>query len=107
MPVEGHFARLSMPLSARDKRVLAVVGIAVVIAAVVLAAVLLTRPSRSSAGCVVATFPSTMGGATLRSCGAAAHTLCRTRGPYDPSIAGACLLQGFAADLRRGASTTP
>ena len=58
------------------------------------------RPAaQSNAGCVVVDVPSTMGGATVRSCGAAAHEFCRTQGRRDRTVATACTTQGFAADV--------
>ena len=58
------------------------------------------RPAaRSDAGCIVVDVPSTMGGATVRSCGAAAHDFCRTQGKLDRTVAAACVTQGFAADV--------
>lgn len=60
------------------------------------------RPAaQSNAGCVVVNVPSTMGGATVRNCGAAAHEFCRTQGRLDRSVAIACTAQGFAADVPR------
>ena len=106
MPVEGHWERANTPLRARDRRVLrrrrwcrrrwrwSVLGVAYAL-----------RPAaRSNAGCVVANVPSTMGGATVRSCGPQAHELCRTQGKIDRAIAEACISQGFAADVPRAPS---
>ena len=100
MPVEGQWQRANTPLSRRDKRLLG--GLAVLAAAGAAAAgIALATHSGSSpaAGCVVVDVPSTMGGARLRNCGAAAHRFCRTEGRRDPRIADACRRQGFAADL--------
>ena len=100
MPVEGQWKRANTPLSRADRRLLAVVAVVVAIAAAVAGIVVATRPSDASGrSCVVADVPSTMGGARLRSCGAAAHSFCRTQGPRDRSVAAACRRQGFAADL--------
>jgi peptidoglycan/LPS O-acetylase OafA/YrhL len=102
MPVEGHAERLVTPLRRRDRIVLAAVAAAAAVAAVVLVVAWATRPAPpSNAGCVVVAVPSTMGGTTLRGCGAAAHALCRTRGRVDRTIAEACAAQGFAADVQR------
>ena len=101
MPVEGQWQRAGTPLSRRDKRLLAA---AAAIAATVVAAagaVYAAHPSgRSDAGCVVVRLPSTMGGAEVRNCGAAAHTFCRLRGKADATVAAACRRAGFATDLR-------
>jgi hypothetical protein len=102
MPVEGHWERANTPLRARDRRVLVMVAVAAALALVALGVAYALRPAaRSDAGCVVANVPSTMGGATVRSCGAQAHELCRTQGKIDRAIAEACVSQGFAADVPR------
>jgi hypothetical protein len=98
MPIEEQ-ARA--PLGGRDKALLAAVAVALVIAAVVGGVLFATRGSSSNAGCVVVAVPSTMGGASLRNCGAAAHEFCRTQGKRDPTIAAACREQGYAADVAR------
>jgi len=101
VPVEGQWQRANTPLSRRDKRLLG--GLAVLAAAGAAAAgiAFATHSGSSGAGCVVVDVPSTMGGARLRNCGAAAHRFCRTEGRRDPRIAAACRKQGFAADLAR------
>jgi hypothetical protein len=105
MPVEGHWERANTPLRARDRRVLLVVAAVAVVALVVLGVAYALRPAaRSDAGCLVANVPSTMGGATVRSCGSQAHELCRTQGKIDRAIAEACISQGFAADVPRAPS---
>jgi len=99
MPVERRSQRANAPLGRRDKRVLAAVAVVAAVAAVALVVVLLTRPSSPSvSGCLEVKVPSTMGGASLRACGADAHAFCRTQGG-DARIAAACRRQGFAADL--------
>jgi hypothetical protein len=98
MPIEGQ-ARA--PLGRRDRIMLAAVAIAVLAGAAVGGVLLATRGSHSNAGCVVVAVPSTMGGASLRNCGAAAHAFCRTQGKRDPTIAAACREQGYAADVAR------
>lgn len=105
MPVEGHWERANTPLRARDRRVLVVAAVVTVIALAALGVAYALRPAaRSDAGCVVANVPSTMGGATVRSCGPQAHQLCRTQGKIDRAIAEACISQGFAADVPRAPS---
>ena len=103
MPVEGQWQRANTPLSRRDKRLLAALA---TLAATGLVAVgiafAMHSSSPSEAGCVSVDVPSTMGGARLRNCGAAAHRFCHTQGPLDPRIAAACRRQGFAADLPNG-----
>jgi hypothetical protein len=99
MPLEGQWERANTPLGPRDKRLIAAVGVIAVVAVAAFAVFLLTRSSSASArGCLEVRVPSTMGGSTLRACGAAAHTFCRTQGD-NATIAAACRRQGFAADL--------
>jgi hypothetical protein len=102
MPVEGHWERANTPLQARDRRVLVVAAVVAVLLVVGLGVAYALRPAaRSDAGCIVVDVPSTMGGATVRSCGAAAHDFCRTQGRLDRTVAAACVTQGFAADVPR------
>ena len=102
MPVEGHWERANTPLRARDRRVLVVVAVVTVLTLAGLGIAYALGPAaRSNAGCVVVDVPSTMGGATVRNCGAAAHEFCRTQGRLDRSVATACTTQGFAADVPR------
>ncbi len=100
MPVEGQWERATTPLGRRDKRLLAVAAVAVATAAAVGGVYAAHSSGRSDAGCVVVSLSSTMGGAEVRNCGAAAHTFCRTQGKVDARVAAACRRQGFAADLR-------
>jgi|SRR5471032_1608861 hypothetical protein len=102
MPVEGHWERANTPLRSRDRRVLVVVAVVSVLVAIGLGVAYALRPAaQSNAGCVVVDVPSTMGGATVRNCGAAAHEFCRTQGTRDRTVATACTTQGFAADVPR------
>jgi uncharacterized membrane protein YeiH len=98
MPIEEQ-ARA--PLGWRDRLLLAALATAVVAAAAAGGVTLATRSSPSNAGCVVVAVPSTMGGASIRNCGAAAHAFCRTQGKLDAAIAAACRHQGYAADVAR------
>jgi hypothetical protein len=103
MPVERHWERANTPLRAQDRRVLLVAAVVGVLVAIGLGVAYAVRPAGSSrqAGCLVVDVPSTMGGATVRSCGAAAHAFCRAQGRLDRAVAAACLSQGFAADVPR------
>jgi hypothetical protein len=68
-------------LSARQKRVFAVVGVLVVLALGGLGLWGALAPdgySSSGHGCVNVTVPSSTGGATLHYCGAAARSFCQT-----------------------------
>jgi hypothetical protein len=101
VPVEGQWQRVNTPLSRRDKRLLAAAAGVAVAAVVALGVVYAVQPSgRSDVGCIVVSLPSTMGGAEVRNCGAAAHTFCRLQGKVDATVAAACRQQGFASDLR-------
>ena len=97
MPVEGQWERARTPLSRRDKRLLAAAG-ALAAAAVAAGGVVYATHSsgRSDAGCVVVRLPSTMGGAEVRNCGAAAKTFCRLQGKVDATVAAACRRAGYA-----------
>jgi hypothetical protein len=99
MPVEGHWARARTPLSRRDKLLLSTAGGAAGVAAVVGALVLAHGGGGGRVSCLLVKVPSTMGGATLRECGAAAHDFCHTQGARDAIVAAACRAQGYAADL--------
>ena len=102
MPVEGHWERANTPLRSRDRRALVVVAVVTVLVAIGLGIAYALAPgAKSDAGCVVVDVPSTMGGATVRNCGAAAHEFCRTQGPRDRTVATACTTQGFAADISK------
>jgi hypothetical protein len=102
VPVEGQWRRANTPLSRRDKRLLAAVAALAVAAAAAGGGVYAAQSStRSDAGCVVVSMPSTMGGAEVRNCGAAAHTFCRLQGRVDGTVAAACRRQGFSADLSK------
>ena len=68
-------------LSARQKRVFAIVGALVVLAVVgsgLWAAFGSDKYSGSGHGCVNVTVPNSTGGATLHYCGAAARSFCQT-----------------------------
>lgn len=99
MPVEGQARR---PLSRRDKGFLAAIGClgALAIGGAVFAFAD-HKPGPSNAGCVVVTVPSTMGGASVRYCGAAARRFCARQGQLSAAIAAECRKQGFLAPARR------
>ncbi len=98
MPIE---AQARTPLGRRDRFLLVAVATALLAAAAVGGVMLATRGSRSNAGCIVVAVPSTMGGASVRACGPAAHRFCRTQGKRDATVAAACRKQGYAADVAR------
>ncbi|HET8894744.1 MAG TPA: hypothetical protein VFM96_11670 [Gaiellaceae bacterium] len=98
MPIEGQ---VRTPLGRRDRLLLAAVATALLAAAAVGGVMLATHGSHSDAGCVVVAVPSTLGGATVRACGPAAHRFCHTQGKRDATIATACRSQGYAADVAR------
>jgi len=94
MPVEGQWRRARTPIGRRDKLLLAVAAAVAVVAALV-GALALAQGGGGSGDCLVVRVPSTMGGATLRQCGAAAHEFCRTQAPADTIVADACREQGY------------
>ncbi|HUK70033.1 MAG TPA: hypothetical protein VLW50_14985 [Streptosporangiaceae bacterium] len=78
--MDGRSQRLSGPLSARAKRLLAAAGGLIVlglVAAGVWAATHKDAYGPSRDGCVTVSVPSSTGGAILHDCGAGARALCR------------------------------
>ena len=84
MPVEAQWRRTRSTLSKRDKLVLGTMGAAAVAATIVGFA--FANGSTVRANCVVVNVPSTMGGARLQQCGAAAGTFCREQGPLESRL---------------------
>jgi hypothetical protein len=97
MPLEGHWRRVQTPLDRRDKRLVVLLAVLAVALAAGggLYAAFARSSSRSDAGCVVVKVASTMGGATLRNCGAAAVAFCRAQAPLHVEIAAACRRRGY------------
>jgi hypothetical protein len=96
MPMEGQWDRARTPLSGRDRRLIAIFcGLAVVAAAAALAAYLTGSHDRSNTGCITRNVASTMGGASVKTCGAAARRLCATQGRVSPSITARCEELGY------------
>jgi hypothetical protein len=83
------------PLRPRDIRFLAALAVVAVVAASIGLYVQFTRPGSSEAGCVTVTLASTMGGATIHKCGAAAARFCRDERSADPAIEAACRRGGY------------
>ncbi len=79
MPVEGHWERLNVPLRRSDRRLLIVMGCLTTIALIGAVVYALTKPAHSDAGCVVFTVPASVGGATVRYCGASGKAFCGTK----------------------------
>ncbi len=78
--MEGRSKRLAGPLTTRNKRVMAAVGVLVAVAIVGLTVWGASDPGsygRSRNGCVNINMPSSMGGAIQHECGPAARALCR------------------------------
>ena len=102
MPVERQAERLAASLRPRDKYFLAAMACVVALGIGVSAyAYAMRAPAPSNAGCVVVTVPSSLGGTTLRNCGAAVRRFCRVQGRLSSGIAAACRDQGFAAGPNR------
>jgi hypothetical protein len=96
MPVEGHAERVAASLRPRDKYFLAAIACAVALGLGVGAYAYARRaPEPSNKGCVVVTVASSLGGTTLRNCGAAAQRFCRVEGKLNADIAAECRRQGF------------
>jgi hypothetical protein len=98
-------------LSARQKRVFAVVGVlAVLVIAGVSAWVALASDSYSSSshGCVNVTVASSTGGSTLHYCGAAARSFCQTSFRSEDQISllarPQCVLAGLAPSATASAT---
>src|SRR5262249_6981701 len=95
MPVERQAERLSTPLRRRDRRFLAVLGLAVTLAVVggiVWSGARGGNPS--GARCFTATFAASVGGATVHYCGDAATHYCLVNASA-PAVAAACREAGF------------
>jgi hypothetical protein len=94
MPFEG--GRRTIPLTPRDKHVLAAVA---GLAALGLGGGIYAAVDRGDAsadrGCVTVVIPTTVGGSTIRKCGASAARFCRAEAPGDPRIADACRREGY------------
>jgi hypothetical protein len=75
-----------------------VLALVAVVSAVSILAWLHTRATGDGGGgpCVSVVIPSTMGGATIKRCGAAAQRFCREN-TRDAQIASACRREGFPA----------
>jgi hypothetical protein len=96
MPVERNAQRIDAQLGRRDKRFLVALACAGVLGVGAGIYVYAGQSSEPAGQCVSVTLPSTMGGATLRPCGAAAMHLCRVDGRHDARIAAACRREGVA-----------
>lgn len=97
MPLEGHAERLRTPLGPRDRKLLGVLALVALLAVAAGGAYGLTRgDGPSNAGCVIVTVPSTMGGARVRNCGAAAASFCQTEAAGPDDILAACRRAGYA-----------
>jgi hypothetical protein len=96
MPLEGHAERLQTPVGSRDRRFVGMLALLGVVGAGLGVYASSGGPEPpAGGGCVVVTVPSTMGGAQLRNCGAAAERFCRTEAEASRDIAAACRREGF------------
>ncbi|HEX4519462.1 MAG TPA: hypothetical protein VH063_07755 [Gaiellaceae bacterium] len=99
MPVEGQAERLTTPLTRRDRRVVAAIGAVTLIAIVAGALYLGLRGNPAAGPCFTATYPSSMGGATIHHCGSAAVHYCRVDA-FEPEVVAACRGAGLAVGNR-------
>jgi hypothetical protein len=96
MPLEGHAQRLQTPVGGRDRRFVGMLALLGALGVGLGAYAASGRPaSPAGGGCVVVTVPSTMGGARLRNCGAAAERFCLTEALGSRDIAAACRREGY------------
>lgn len=97
MPIEGHTQRLGSSLSGRDRRFIVIISCALVLGAAACFFAYASSPAApSNEGCVVVTAASSLGGTTLRNCGAAAARFCRNEGRLNNEFAEACRREGYA-----------
>ncbi|HWE83102.1 MAG TPA: hypothetical protein VG265_15740 [Gaiellaceae bacterium] len=100
MPVERQAERVAMPLRPTDRRFLLVFAI---VAALAIAAGGVWAATRSGAKdgerCFSATYPSSMGGASIHHCGPAAVHYCAVDANL-PQVADACRAAGFAVETK-------
>ena len=97
MPFEGQAERLATPLSGRDRRFIVALVCVFVLAIAASVFAYTKRPAApSNKGCIVVTVASSLGGTTLRNCGAAARRFCRSEGRLNRDIAVACRREGYA-----------
>ena len=95
MPVEKQAERLATPLGGRDRRFLALLGLVTVLAILAGGVYAATRGGDpAGAACFSATYASSVGGATVHECGAAAVHYCRVDA-VEPAVAAACRRAGF------------
>jgi hypothetical protein len=105
VPVERQWERSRTPLRRRDKITLTALAAVTAVAVGAGIAIAVTRNDEtSSKRCVDVTVPSTMGGARIRRCGAAAVTFCRTDAVGNSQDTRACREAGFAVPNRRAGS---
>jgi hypothetical protein len=94
MPMEGQAGRTVLPLRPRDRKFLIAFGLVAALAIAAGAVYAATRGSGPAGPCITASFPASMGGATVHHCGTAAAHFCR----FDANvvqIVEACRNAGF------------
>jgi hypothetical protein len=97
MPVEGQWDRVNYPLRSTDRRVLTIMAAVTAIAVIATLVFVLTKPSHSDAGCVIFDVPASVGGATVRYCGARGKTFCAGKDVQPAAAVLACRRLGYAA----------
>jgi hypothetical protein len=101
MPVERQAERLGTPLRARDRRFLSALGLVTVLAILAGAVYAATRAGTPAGErCFTATYASSVGGATVHRCGAAAVHYCRVDAVV-PQVAAECRRAGFTVATNR------
>jgi hypothetical protein len=110
MPVEGHWARVNVPvrtLTRRERRTFGVLVATLAVAALVVVVWAAARGGGPTVapGCLDEFAGSTMGAVRVQACGADAARTCRAGGPggapLAASLARACARAGYASSAVR------
>jgi hypothetical protein len=104
----GQSRRLATPLTGRERRVMATVGVVVALAVVAIGAWLATHDSSpvSRDGCLNVIVAGSLGGQLLHECGAAARSLCANEKGHDDALAATVLPACREAGIRVARSGT-
>jgi hypothetical protein len=100
MPVERQAERIALPLRATDRRFLIVFAIVAIVAIVAGGVWAATRDGpKAGERCFSATYPSSMGGASIHHCGSAAVHYCAVDANI-AQVADACRAAGFSVETK-------